>query len=148
MRTGGGDLELTAHDLALHERAIARLRAQLFRRHVAADYGIVEGTEEVLPASAYLDVRPGPTPAPRALHLGGLRYYIRSGRPEYRYQVQIKHWRDDTFRLHWSCFQGNVHFTRFALDVRFSEVDECLLSCVQAVQREDQPIPALTKTGE
>ena len=82
-------LRITDADRVLHRRAIERLRAQLFRRHRPQEFFIIEGSEEVLDPIAYYDARASRMPAPRALHLGGLRYRIASSRPGLEYEAQI-----------------------------------------------------------
>ena len=137
---------LTSVEHERHERAIARLRYQLFRKYTARHYWLAPESEKVLPASPYYDIKAGGMPAPRALHLGGLAYQVASPRVGCSYAVQVEHWSGNEFAI-WLTVHpsGKGTFTRFSVYERFEGVDERLHELIAIARHEDSPTSTPSK---
>lgn len=138
---------LTEDDQRKHVKAIARIRARIFRRHSMADYGMLENTEEVVPphATERLELHSGKHV--RILMLGGLRYELRAARPT-RWWIEARHCEGKKFIIFagWNDRgEDRAQFTRFAIDVEFDALDRKLLQATQDIRRQGQPIPPMKR---
>lgn len=95
-----------------HEKAIAKIRAQIFRKYSASDYGMVPDSEKILPPSEHYE------------SLGGLEYRL-SGKFT---RVKVSHASDAlfeivTFGMIKNAMGGNNEHSRFVVTVPFPELD-------------------------
>lgn len=96
---------LTPEDQRRHTKAIAKLRAELFREFPPAHYFIVPGSEKVLPASAEAKWMEGEGHY-RVLRLGGLAFLIDCADPEGHATLTIRHEKGTAFCFWLSAAKG------------------------------------------
>jgi hypothetical protein len=116
---------LTPEEQRRHEKAIAKLRAELFRHHSPAHYFIVPGSEVVLGASAEMrwDCDRGRY---RVLHLGGIKFLIDCADPHGHTTLTIRHKEKAQFYFWLTAAEGytltaaTAEFKQLATSIRAS----------------------------
>lgn len=96
---------LTPDEIALHTRAIEKIRRKLFARHSREEYGIVPGSEEVLAATAEKRWCAG-VGTYRRITWGGLRFWIVTKAESY--ELTISHFERDIFSVHIADERGHT----------------------------------------
>ncbi|HEU4655858.1 MAG TPA: hypothetical protein VFS47_17860 [Steroidobacteraceae bacterium] len=119
---------LTPEEQRRHEKAMAKLRAELFRKYSPAQYFIVAGSEGVTPASAEMCWMEG-VGSYRKLCLGGLRYRIDCADEYGLAALHVRHRKDKEF-----CFwiESAQDFTVVSRCVQFTELSTCVRPAVLA----------------
>ena len=128
---------LTAQEKKQHEKAVAKIRERLFRRHAAAEYRIVELSETIIAAHAESRWNAG-CGSYRVLHLGGLTYRFDCGAGHPPGAMSICHSERDLFSFWVSGAQDHtVHSSK----LRFEELDTRVFQIVQGFRASLKPIP-------
>jgi hypothetical protein len=122
---------LTEEDRARHERAIAKMRQRLFRRHAAEDYRIAPDSERVIAAHAE-ECWNAACGTYRLVRLGGLAYRVDCADPAGASRFAISHSEADQFNFWLSSVKG---YTLSALTVRFRDLDEIPFRYVSSAYR-------------
>jgi hypothetical protein len=122
---------LTPGELATHERAIVKIRQKLFARHTSEEYGIVDGSEEVMPACAQNRWNAG-VGNYRLITCGGLRFDF-SG-PRSRFTLTVMHFERDVFTVHISNGKGHTEMVDHA---KFDSLDQFVWKHVENCRRRD-----------
>ncbi len=106
----------------LHEKAVAKLRAQLFKKHPPDAYFIVPGSEGRLPPIASVRVSPYLGDV-RSLSLGGLTYDLTP--PGFKLvRMTLVHSADDWFNLALFNHLTQSSYTMIAVAMRFREIEK------------------------
>lgn len=122
---------LTSAEQARHERAIEKIRRQLFRKYTPADYFIVPASEHVF--AAYAEGRWNEAcGAYRVLHLGGISYSVDCADAAGLSKFHLSHAEADRFNFWLTAMPGH---TISALNVRFCELDEIPYAYVSSYRR-------------
>jgi hypothetical protein len=114
---------LTLKEQGQHEKAIAKLRAELFRENSPSRYFIVPGSEKVLPPSVEGKWMAGEG-SYRVLHLGGLEFLIDCADLEGHTRLIITHKEGSQFWLWLIAAKGHtivadtVEFKKLASSIR------------------------------
>lgn len=138
---------LTPEEQRRHEKAMAKLRAELFRKHPASHFFIVPGSEKVLPASAEMKWMEGEG-SYRVLSLGGLEYSLDCADPEGHTTLTIRHkdrsqfWFWVTAAKGYTLTAGTAEFKDLSRSIR-SSITACLVENWWSVfcQRHKPPQP-------
>lgn len=128
------ELWLSERDIALHERAIERMRRQLFRQYRPERYFIIPESETVDSPFAYYNHHAS---GERTLCLGGLRFRIESPRPGAWYEACLRHASTDLFNFWLVVHHSGQVYTRFAIAERFQQIDVVMRECIDALRAED-----------
>lgn len=122
----------TPTELDRHRRAVAKLRAELFRSRPAAELRIDLSSEKIQPP--YVSGRVG-EPAT----FGGLSYRAEAERPGEWYEVSVTHDVRDVFTIHIINRRAAMHsFTRFAVTRPFRQVADTMFDLLNVARQEDR----------
>jgi hypothetical protein len=107
-------MALTPEELALHEKAIAKMRRKLFARYSPGDYFSIPGTEEILAPSVTLRCQPSFNLTLREIRWGGLRWQVDGGYEPTPLLVCVSHWEMDRFNIQVTAAKGyTMHIDTF-----------------------------------
>lgn len=120
---------LTPDETARHARAIEKIKRKLFAHHAPDDYGIVQGSEKILRATAEQRWCAG-IGEYRRLTWGGLRFAIAIGSS--RYEMMISHFERNLFSVHASTERGH---TELAALVEFDAIDRIAWRFIESRRR-------------
>jgi hypothetical protein len=127
---------LTAAERRQHEKAVARIRERLFRRHAPDEYRILEHSETIIAAHAESRWNAG-CGSYRVLHLGGLTYRFDCGAGHPPGAMSICHSERDLFSF-WVC--GAQDHTVHSSRLRFAELDSRVFQIVNGFRASLRPI--------
>jgi hypothetical protein len=123
---------LTPEEEARHARGIEKIRTKLFRKHAAADYFIVQGSERIFSASAETCWNAA-CESYRVFRFGGLSYDTDCGGSAGLYSFSVRHVDAANFVFWLTAPQGH---TLSCISVTFGNLDEIpyayVLSCRRA----------------
>jgi hypothetical protein len=131
---------LRAEESRQHEKAVAKIRERLFRRHAPDEYRIIEHSETIIAAHAESRWNAGCGPY-RVLHLGGLTYLFECGAGHPPGAMSICHWERDLFSF-W--VNGVQDHTVHSSKLRFEELDTRVFHIVQGFRASLKPIARRT----
>jgi hypothetical protein len=122
---------LTPDECNRYAKALDKIRRQLFSKHTPADYFIVRGSEQRLPAYAE-HCWNAACGAYRVVHWGGLSYAVDCADSAGLCELSITH--DQGNRFHFWLRAAKGH-TLCSVSIGFHEVDEMPYSYVRSYRR-------------